>query len=167
TQGTKLDSDQLDPETNSSTAQCFVDHGAFTDIYVSSPGGRHVRAALHMCSFCDLPKTKIQNLEMSSWNSQSSDNHIKWAHLSRDADTPKEQQQIFWHCIRFWGMSEKAETWQDAADYLENKDDTESESSSESDSANAQPFLDYRLGSNAESSDTNWDGRDPSASGWD
>lgn len=59
------------------------------------------------------------------------------------------------------------ETWQDAADYLENKDDTESESSSESDSANAQPFLDYRLGSNTESSDTNWDGRDPSASGWD
>ncbi|KNZ52245.1 hypothetical protein VP01_3638g2 [Puccinia sorghi] len=59
------------------------------------------------------------------------------------------------------------ETWQDAADYLENKEYTESESSGESDSADAQPFLDYRLGSNTESSDTNWDGRDPSASGWD
>jgi hypothetical protein len=89
------------------------------------PQGRHIHAALvpcfadlpalrralgfpghssnkFMCSFCDTSKTNIKNLDTSTWNRQTSEHHLKWAHAFRDAETANEQEQIFKkHGVRY------------------------------------------------------------------
>jgi hypothetical protein len=94
------------------------------------PQGRHIRAALvpffadlpalrralgfpghasnkFMCSFCDVSKSNIKNLDRETWNARTSDHHIKWAHASRDADTAKERNKIFsQHGVRYSVLTE-------------------------------------------------------------
>jgi hypothetical protein len=48
-----------------------------------------------MCSFCDTSKKDINNLDMKSWKPRTSENHIRWAHASRNAPTSKARAKIF------------------------------------------------------------------------
>jgi hypothetical protein len=215
------------------------------------PEGRHVRAALvpcfadlpalrralgfpghssnkFMCSFCDVSKAKINNLDMASWNRRTSEYHLKWAHAFRDAEKSKDRAKIFkhqgvrysvltelpywspteyqtvdamhnlllglfkWHCMRFWGMSEKAvnedcvfgsshipkeevaglaaeaQEHQSRSDNPDEGTDEEAdeETDGQTESSGMRPSNGYQFGSNTATSDTNWEGPDPFISGW-
>ncbi|WAQ90201.1 hypothetical protein PtA15_12A187 [Puccinia triticina] len=62
-------------------------------------------SAEFMCSFCDILKENIRNLV--EWSPQTSKNHIKWAHASRDAHTAKDRAAIFAeHGVRYSVLTE-------------------------------------------------------------
>ncbi|KAI7954019.1 hypothetical protein MJO28_006566 [Puccinia striiformis f. sp. tritici] len=101
------------------------DVGLYLSCTPRHPEGRHIFAALlpvfadlpalrravgfaghasgnHMCSFCTTKKKEIRNLDRDSWTPRTSENHIQWAHASRDANNAKERQQIFKnHGVRY------------------------------------------------------------------
>lgn len=49
----------------------------------------------HVCSFCLLPKSDLNNLSRSSWGTRTEDEHRKFATQWRDARTEAERKRLF------------------------------------------------------------------------